>query len=106
VHPDVLISTRLSLPDRALVHEGLSYRRPVGRFDCSENGSRLATAALGGPRCDSRSGGGHPAYGVLPGNDLADHADAAVSAAVLIYRRVAERFDGALRIGIGINRVW
>jgi adenylate cyclase len=36
-------------------------------------------------------------------NDLADHADAAVSAAVLIYRLVAERFDGALRIGIGIN---
>ncbi len=36
-------------------------------------------------------------------NDLADHADAAVSAAVLIERLVAERFDGALRIGIGIN---
>ncbi len=36
-------------------------------------------------------------------NDLADHADAAVSAAVLIHRLVAERFDGALRIGIGIN---
>ena len=36
-------------------------------------------------------------------NDLADHADAAVSAALLIYRLVAERFDGALRIGIGIN---
>src|SRR5262249_22279906 len=36
-------------------------------------------------------------------NDLADHADAAVSAAVLIYRRVAERFGGELRIGIGIN---
>ena len=36
-------------------------------------------------------------------NDLADHADAAVNAAVMIHRRVAERFDGALRIGIGIN---
>lgn len=36
-------------------------------------------------------------------NDLANHASAAVSAAVLIQRSVAERFDGALRIGIGIN---
>ncbi len=36
-------------------------------------------------------------------NDLADHADAAVSAAVLIHRLVAERFGGALRIGVGIN---
>ena len=36
-------------------------------------------------------------------NDLADHADAAVAAAVLIYRLVAERFGGELRIGIGIN---
>lgn len=36
-------------------------------------------------------------------NDLADHADAAVRAAALILRLVAERFDGALRIGIGIN---
>jgi adenylate cyclase len=36
-------------------------------------------------------------------NDLADHAQAAVSAAVLIHRLVAERFDGELRIGIGIN---
>jgi class 3 adenylate cyclase len=36
-------------------------------------------------------------------NDLADHADAAVSAAVLIHGLVAERFGGALRIGIGIN---
>jgi class 3 adenylate cyclase len=36
-------------------------------------------------------------------NDLAHHADAAVSAAVLIYCLVAERFGGALRIGIGIN---
>jgi adenylate cyclase len=36
-------------------------------------------------------------------NDLADHADAAVNAAVLIQRAVAERFDDALRIGIGIN---
>jgi class 3 adenylate cyclase len=35
--------------------------------------------------------------------NLADDADAAVSAAVLIHRRVAERFGGALRIGIGIN---
>ncbi len=36
-------------------------------------------------------------------NDLADHADAAMSAAVLIHRLFAERFGGALRIGIGIN---
>ena len=36
-------------------------------------------------------------------NDLADHADAAVYAAVVIHRLVAERFGGALRIGIGIN---
>jgi class 3 adenylate cyclase len=36
-------------------------------------------------------------------NDLADHADGAVSAAVLIQRLVAERFSGELRIGIGIN---
>ncbi|MDT5065969.1 MAG: adenylate cyclase [Mycobacterium sp.] len=36
-------------------------------------------------------------------NDLADHADAAVSAAVLIHRLVAELFGGELRIGIGIN---
>jgi class 3 adenylate cyclase len=36
-------------------------------------------------------------------NDLADHADAAVNAAVLIQRLVAERFGGELRIGVGIN---
>ncbi|MGZ6780107.1 MAG: adenylate/guanylate cyclase domain-containing protein [Mycobacterium sp.] len=36
-------------------------------------------------------------------NDLADHADAAVTAAVLIQRLVAEQFGGELRIGIGIN---
>jgi adenylate cyclase len=36
-------------------------------------------------------------------NDLADHAGAAVSAAVLIHRLVAERFGEDLRIGIGIN---
>ncbi|MBU8816854.1 adenylate/guanylate cyclase domain-containing protein [Mycolicibacterium goodii] len=36
-------------------------------------------------------------------NDLAEHADAAVSAAAVIYRRVAEQFVGTLRIGIGIN---
>jgi class 3 adenylate cyclase len=36
-------------------------------------------------------------------NELARHADAAVNAAVLIHRLVGERFDGALRIGIGIN---
>jgi class 3 adenylate cyclase len=36
-------------------------------------------------------------------NDLAEHAGAAVSAAVLIHRLVAERFGGELRIGIGIN---
>jgi class 3 adenylate cyclase len=36
-------------------------------------------------------------------NDMADHADAALNAAVLIHRLVAERFSGELRIGIGIN---
>jgi adenylate cyclase len=36
-------------------------------------------------------------------NELAHHADAAVRAAVLIQRLVAERFAGELRIGIGIN---
>jgi class 3 adenylate cyclase len=36
-------------------------------------------------------------------NDLADHADAAVGAAVVIDRLVDERFGGALSIGIGIN---
>jgi adenylate cyclase len=36
-------------------------------------------------------------------NDISDHADTAVSAAVLIHRLVAERFGGTLRIGIGIN---
>ena len=36
-------------------------------------------------------------------NDLTDHAGAAVQAAVLIQRRVAERFGGELRIGIGLN---
>jgi class 3 adenylate cyclase len=36
-------------------------------------------------------------------NDLTDHADAAVNAAVLIQRVVGERFGGELRIGIGIN---
>jgi adenylate cyclase len=36
-------------------------------------------------------------------NDLSDHADAALNAAVLIQRLVAQRFEGALRIGIGIN---
>ena len=36
-------------------------------------------------------------------NDLANHADAAVSVAVLIHRHVEERFGGDLRIGIGIN---
>src|SRR5258708_17335643 len=36
-------------------------------------------------------------------NDLANHADAALSAAVLIHRRVTERFGGGLRIGLGIN---
>jgi class 3 adenylate cyclase len=36
-------------------------------------------------------------------NDLAGHADAAVSAALMIHRLVAERFCGELRIGIGIN---
>jgi adenylate cyclase len=36
-------------------------------------------------------------------NGLADHADAAVRAAVLIDRLVTERFGGELRIGVGIN---
>jgi class 3 adenylate cyclase len=36
-------------------------------------------------------------------NDLADHAEAALNAAVLIQRLVFERFGGELRIGIGIN---
>ena len=36
-------------------------------------------------------------------NDLADHADAAVGAAVMVERLVAEKFGGELRIGIGIN---
>ena len=36
-------------------------------------------------------------------NLLVDHADAAVKAAMLIGRLVAERFGGELRIGIGIN---
>ena len=36
-------------------------------------------------------------------NDLPDHADAAVRAAVLIHRRVAKRFGGEVRIGVGIN---
>jgi class 3 adenylate cyclase len=36
-------------------------------------------------------------------NDLADHADAALNAAVLIQRLVADRFGSELRIGIGIN---
>jgi adenylate cyclase len=36
-------------------------------------------------------------------NDVAGHADAAVTAAVSIHRLVAERFGGALRIGIGVN---
>jgi class 3 adenylate cyclase len=35
--------------------------------------------------------------------DLADHAGAAVGAAVLIHRLVADRFGEELRIGIGIN---
>jgi class 3 adenylate cyclase len=36
-------------------------------------------------------------------NDLAHHADAAVSAAIVIQRLVEDRFGGELRIGIGIN---
>jgi class 3 adenylate cyclase len=36
-------------------------------------------------------------------NNLPGHADAAVSAALLIHSLVAQRFDGQLRIGIGIN---
>jgi adenylate cyclase len=36
-------------------------------------------------------------------NDLANHADAAINAALVIHRLVAERFGNELRIGIGIN---
>ncbi|AGB25440.1 family 3 adenylate cyclase [Mycobacterium sp. JS623] len=36
-------------------------------------------------------------------HDLANHADAAVNAGVLIQRLVAEQFGGDLRVGIGIN---
>lgn len=36
-------------------------------------------------------------------NDLADHAGAALGAALSIHRLVAERFGATLRIGIGIN---
>jgi len=36
-------------------------------------------------------------------NELVDHADAALKAAMLIDRLVVERFGGELRIGIGIN---
>jgi class 3 adenylate cyclase len=36
-------------------------------------------------------------------NDLADHADAALTGAVQIHRLLIQRFGGALRIGIGIN---
>ncbi len=39
-------------------------------------------------------------------NDLAYQADAAVSAALLIHRLVAERFSGEPRIGIGSTPVW
>jgi adenylate cyclase len=39
-------------------------------------------------------------------NDLANHADSALNAAVLIHRLVGERFGGDLRIGIGINTGW
>lgn len=36
-------------------------------------------------------------------NDLVHHADAALNAAVVIHRLVAERFGGEIRIGIGVN---
>jgi class 3 adenylate cyclase len=36
-------------------------------------------------------------------NELANHADAALSAAIVIHRLVAERFSGEVKIGIGIN---
>jgi class 3 adenylate cyclase len=38
-------------------------------------------------------------------NDLADHADAAVSAAVLIQRLVAERFGGSCALASGSTPV-
>jgi class 3 adenylate cyclase len=36
-------------------------------------------------------------------NELTDHADAAVGAALVVHRLVGERFGGDLRIGIGVN---
>ena len=39
-------------------------------------------------------------------NDLADHADAAVGAAVLIHRLVAERFGGELLSASASILVW
>ncbi len=36
-------------------------------------------------------------------NEIADHAGAAVSAALAIQRLVTDRFDGEMRIGVGIN---
>jgi adenylate cyclase len=39
-------------------------------------------------------------------NDLADHADAALRAAVLSYRLVDERFGAELRIGTGSPAGW
>lgn len=36
-------------------------------------------------------------------NDLENHADAALRSAVTIDRRVAEKFGGEMRIGVGIN---
>jgi class 3 adenylate cyclase len=36
-------------------------------------------------------------------NELVDHADAALKAAMMIDRLVADRFGGELRIGIGVN---
>jgi class 3 adenylate cyclase len=46
---------------------------------------------------------GDGALAVGAPNDLADHAEAAMSAGALIHRLVAERFGGELRIGVGIN---
>jgi adenylate cyclase len=46
---------------------------------------------------------GDGALAVFGAPNLAEHGDAAVTAAVLIHRRVEERFGDELRIGIGIN---
>jgi adenylate cyclase len=63
---------------------------------------RIAAPRISSVSASTNLGDGALAVFGAP-NDLADHADAAVSAAVLIHRLVAQRFGGELRIGIGIN---